>query len=382
MRFSINQPELARISSLAQRAAATRDTLPVLSGMLLKASLSSGLSLACTDLEMSINANTLDVDVAEEGTVLVNARYFTDLVRYLPDTELQVFTDKERSRLTVNYGRSQTDLHLYNPQEFPDHGYQDPSPLFSMSQQTLKNLLRKTSFAAAVSHFKQVFTGILFDLTAEEIRLVASDTHRLALVSLAAQTNVENNKQFVVPARTANELIRILEDSEEEVSFGVAGNSVVFTARQPSFQLTSRLLEGQYPNYLPVIPASFVSTVTADPARLASALERAVLMPAERQNNRQAIRHVTLEIKEGELRVYAHSQKMGELQEILEDVVIEGEDDIRISFNTRYLLDVIRVLQGESDSIVLKLTGALSPAVVQVPTREDYTYVLVPVITQ
>ncbi len=382
MRFFISQPELARMSALVQRAASSRDTVPFLSGMLIKASPSSGLSLTCTDLEISINATTTQVDVAEEGTVLVNARYFTDLVRYLPNTELQVYTDEERSRLTVTYGRSKTDLHLYNPQEFPEAGYQETQPLLSVSHQGLKDILRKTSFAAAVSHFKQVFTGVLFDLSPEQLRLVASDTHRLALMSVAIKANSDDNKQFVIPARTANELIRVLDDSEEEVVLSLSGNTVLFTSQEPNFRLVSRLLEGQYPNYLPVIPTAFIATVTVDPGLLASALERAVLMPAERQNNKQAIRHVTLDIKDGELSVYAYSQKMGELKEILEDAVVEGENDIKISFNTRYLLDVIRVLQGECDSICLKLTGSLSPAVIQVPSQEDYTYVLVPVITQ
>lgn len=381
MKLYIDQPELARIATLVQRAASTRDTVPVLSGLLLKASATTGLSMTCTDLEIALTANTLHVNVIEEGTVLVNARYFADLVRYLPNIEIQIFTDDENSRLTVNYGRSQTHLHLYNPHEFPEAGRQEPTPLFSIPQKTLKEVLRKTSFAAAVNHFKQVFTGVLFDFSPDQLRVVASDTHRLAMMSVAPSSTVEETKQLVLPSRTVNELIRILEDSEEEVTCGLVGHTIVFTARHPGFQLTSRLLEGQYPNYLPVIPNSFVSTVTLDPRPLANALERAVLMPTDKQSSKQPIRHVTLEVKDGELRISAYSQKMGELKEVLEDISVEGEDSIQASFNTRYLLDVIKVLQGDCSSISLKFTGSLSPALIQDPSKDDYLYVLVPLIT-
>ncbi|NSW83522.1 MAG: DNA polymerase III subunit beta [Syntrophothermus sp.] len=381
MKFSINQPELARVAALVQRAASTRETVPVLSGLLLKASATAGLSMTCTDLEIALSAHTLEANVIEEGTALVNARYFADLVRYLPNIEIQVFTDDENSRLTVNYGRSQTHLHLYNPQEFPETGRQEPTPLLSVSQKTLKELLRKTSFAAAVNHFKQVFTGVLFDFTPDQLRVVASDTHRLAMMSFPMSSTHTEPRQLVIPSRTVAELIRILDDSEKEVSCGLAGNNIVFTCEEPGFQLTSRLLEGQYPNYLPVIPGNFVSTVKLEPGPLANALERAVLMPTDKQSSKQPIRHVTLELKDRELRVSAYSQKMGELQEVLEDISVEGESNVQISFNTRYLLDVIKVLQGECTTISLKFTGSLSPALIQDPCKDDYLYVLVPLIT-
>lgn len=381
MKLSIPQSELAQIATTVQRAASTRDTVPVLSGLLLKATHEEGLTLTATDLELAITSSTQRVQVLEEGTVLLNARYFTDMVRYLPDIDLHVSTDPDQSRLTVSYGRSQTNFNLYHAEEFPDVTVPEENPYLTLSQNRLKEMLRKTSFACAQNHFKQVFTGVLFDIDGDQMRVVASDTHRLALMATTLEEPVPEPKQFVVPARTINELIRTLDDSDTPISIGFLHHSVVFSRKENNFHILSRLLEGQYPNYLPVIPKNFVSSLTIDTKELEDVLERAVLMPADRQTSKQPIRHIVLQIQDNEIRISAYSQKMGEMQEVLENVSIEGDNNLQIAFNTRYFLDVIKVLQAESPSIMLKLTGSLSPALIQHPENSDYLYVLVPLIT-
>ena len=130
--------------------------------------------------------------------------------------------------------------------------------LLTLSHDTLREMLQKTSFAAAVNHFRQVFTGVLFDIESEQLRIVASDTHRLALTVSGLDTPIEP-RQFVVHARTINELTRILEDPEGTINIGFIDHNVVFY--HDDIFLLSRLLEGQYPNYNPVIPQDFVSTL-------------------------------------------------------------------------------------------------------------------------
>lgn len=381
MKFTIAQPELAHIAALVQRAAASRDTVPALSGLLIQASVENGLTLTATDLEIAIRAKTDRVSVREGGTVLLNARYFSDLVRFLPETELQAATDEGSSRLVVTYGRSESHLNLYDHQEFPDLPLEKMRPLLSMPQSLLKEMLRKTSFAAAVSHFRQVFTGVLFDIEGSQLRVVASDTHRLALMSARLEDGGYAPQQFVVPARTINELTRLLEDSLEPIDISLADNSIVFHRPDGTLWLFSRLVEGQYPNYLPVIPQSFISTMTVDTRSLVNTLERASLLPTDKQAAKQGIRNVVLEIKEGELHLSSHSEKMGALAEVIEGTVVEGETGFQVAFNTRYFLDVMKILQTESPSTVLQFTGSLSPALVKNPGRDDFIYVIVPLVT-
>ncbi|MDH7496908.1 MAG: DNA polymerase III subunit beta [Syntrophomonadaceae bacterium] len=381
MKFTIAQPELAHIAALVQRAAASRDTVPALSGLLIQASIENGLTLTATDLEIAIRAKTDRVSVREGGTVLLNARYFSDLVRFLPETELQAATDEGSSRLVVTYGRSESHLNLYDHQEFPDLPLEKMRSLLSMPQSLLKEMLRKTAFAAAVSHFRQVFTGVLFDIEGSQLRVVASDTHRLALMSAQLEDGGYPPQQFVVPARTVNELTRLLEDSLEPIDISLADNSIVFHRPDGTLWLFSRLVEGQYPNYLPVIPQTFISTMTVDTRSLVNTLERASLLPTDKQAAKQGIRNVVLEIKEGELHLSSHSEKMGALAEVIEGTVVEGETGFQVAFNTRYFLDVMKILQTESPSTVLQFTGSLSPALVKNPGRDDFIYVIVPLVT-
>ncbi|NLU50565.1 MAG: DNA polymerase III subunit beta [Syntrophomonadaceae bacterium] len=380
MKFSIAQPELARITSVVQRAASTRDTVPVLSGLLIQASQQNGLTLSATDLEIAIQANTPAVSVEDDGTVLTNARYFSELVRFLPENDLVLSTDETRSRLVITYGRSESHLNLYNPEEYPDLPVNNLQHLLSLPQIVLKEALRKTAFAAAANHFRQVFTGVLFDIESDRLRVVASDTHRLALMNIALDTPASQPQQFVVPARTVNELTRVLDDSTEPISIGFTNHSVVFYRTESGFYIISRLLEGQYPNYLPVIPQNFVASLTLDTRSLANSLERAILMPGDKQATKQSIRNVVLDIKEHELNLSSYSEKMGELNEVIENTVLEGESGLQVAFNTRYFLDIVRILQNEASQLSLHFTGSCSPALIKDPQNDNYLYVLVPLL--
>lgn len=376
MKFSISQTELARLTSTVQRAASTHDTVPALAGLLIDVS-DHILTMTATDLEMVIKSSTDRVNISEPGTVLTNAHYFGDLVRFLPETELLVYTDDENSRLVISYGRSESHLNLYNPEEFPDVEMDHIDHLLTLPHDTLREMLRQTSFATAVNHFRQVFTGVLFDIESEQLRIVASDTHRLALTVAQLDNSIEP-RQFVVPARTVNELTRILEDPEGTINIGFIDHNVVFY--HDDIFLLSRLLEGQYPNYNPVIPQSFVSTILLDTRTLVNALERAALMPGEAYD-KGLVRHITLDIKDNEVHLSSYSEKMGEINEVIEDTPVTGETGIRIAFNTRYLLDVAKMMQNIAPQLQLNLTGSLSPALIKNPEQDDYVYVLVPLLT-
>ncbi|MGR6837259.1 DNA polymerase III subunit beta [Syntrophomonas erecta] len=377
MKFSIEKKELSALTMLVYRAASNKNTIPALSGLLLKVDNDNGLTMIATDMEIGIKASTDQITIEQEGSVLINAHYFADLIKLLPDGPVILQLNQETSRLNVNYGRSCSFLNIYSNHEYPDLPFEIINHRLAIPQSILKEALRKTAFAAAITHFRPVFTGVLFDILPGPIlKVVASDTHRLAYYMYNLEDENLEPFRFIIPTRTVNELLRILEDSDEMINIGFNENQVIF--QQENFILLSRLLEGQYPNYEQVIPTSFNTTLTINPGVLATTLERARIMPTD---DKLKIPHVQFTISDNEGIINTYSELMGEMEEFLENINVNGDNNIKIAFNTNYFLDIVKIFSGECDSIEIKLSGSLGPALIKNPEKDNYLYILVPLRT-
>lgn len=376
MKISINTNLLAHTSAMVQRAASNKDTHPALSGLLLTAK-GNELTIQATDLDIGIKKTIGPIDITKEGEVLVNAKYFSDLIRFLSEDEIELEHNPETGKLNVLYGLSSSSLNLYNPEEFPEIPLEKVKPLASISQSTLRNYIKKTSFAAAANHFKPVFTGILFDFSDGQLTMVGSDTHRLATIKSDQLKETELTGQFVVPVRTLTEIARIIEDSESEINIGLADNHIVFFIKEEQFYCSSRLIEGYYPNYQQVIPDSSSNIFTIGSESLIKALDRAALLPIDPKS----IQSIRMKFNPSQLTITAFSEKMGELTEVITDLGALNEESFEVSFNTRYLLDIVKILNSETKTIQIGLNGSLSPATIKNPSDEKYIYVLVPLRT-
>ncbi len=376
MELRINKNILAETSSIVQRAASTRDVVPALSGLLLSAQ-ENQLILEATDLDVGIKKIIEPVNVVREGKVLVNAKYFSDLVSHLSDEEVTIFFDQTMGKLNVLSGLSSSFLNVYNPDDFPEMPFDKISPLGSISQPILKSFIRKTAFAAAITHFKPVFTGSLLDFSKESFTMVASDTHRLAIIKNDQIKFEKKDSKYIIPVRTLTGIARILEEDDAEINIGLAENHIVFYTPEHDFYCSSRLIEGQYPNYLQVIPSDFANTFCINADLLTQSLDRAALLPI----NPKMIQHVKMKFSPTQLIISAYSEKMGETEEIITDIEAQNDKSIEVNFNTRYLLDVIKLLASETKTIQISLSGPLGPAVIKNPSNENYIYVLVPLRT-
>lgn len=377
MKLTIEKNELSALTTLVYRAASSKNTIPVLSGLLIEASPEKGLTMTATDMEIGIRASTNQVNVLEEGTILVNAHYFADFIKLLPEAVIGLEYNQETARLSISYGRSNGDINTYRDQEYPGLPLTRMEHRFSIPQNVLKEALKKTSFAAAASHFRQVFTGVLFDIIAEgELKIVASDTHRLAYYSYPLPDGKIEPFSFIIPTRTVNELIRILDDDEEVIDISFSDNNVIFT--KGNILLMSRLIEGQYPNYEQVVPRQFSTKVMINSHVLTNTLERARTMPTD---EKLKIHHAQFLIQEKEIMVNAFSEAMGEIEELIEDFEVQGDLDFKIAFNTNYFLDVMKILDAETERISIQMSGSLGPSLITNPDKENYLYVLVPLRT-
>lgn len=377
MKVSMEKRDLSSLTTLVYRAASSKNTIPVLSGLLIEASPDQGLIMTATDMEIGIKASTSSLEILDPGTVLVNAHYFADFIKLLPDGPVTLELNQDKAKLNVNYGRSAGSINTYRDYEYPDLPLEKMQQRLSLPQKILKEALRKTSFAAAATHFRQVFTGVLFDiLSGNTLKVVASDTHRLACYTYSITGPELEPFKFIIPTRTVNELLRILDDSDELINIAFSDNNVIFS--KDNFILHSRLIEGQYPNYDQVIPTTFNTALQVDTAILANTLERARTMPTD---DKLKIQYASFNISENEIKVNAYSEMMGEIEEVLDDIKLSGESNIKIAFNTNYFLDVIKILSGESEQTDIQLSGALGPALIKNPQKDNYLYVLVPLRT-
>lgn len=377
MKFVIEKKELSTITTLVYRAASSKNTIPVLSGLLLQVSPEQGITMTATDMEIGMKATSKDVEVLEEGTTLVNAHYFADFIKLLPDLPISVELNRETAKLSIHYGRSSGAINTYRDFEYPDLPLEKMEKRLVIPQNIIKEALRKTSFASATTHFRQVFTGVLFDiLEGGELRLVASDTHRLAYYKYQMPEPHPQPFSFIIPTRTVNELMRLLEDSPEVMNIGLSDNNVIFY--KDDIILLSRLIEGQYPNYEQVVPASFTTTIKVNSQKLLNTLERARTMPTD---DKLKIQHVQLSFNENEAVFKAFSEIMGEIEEVIEEIAIDGDKEFKIAFNTNYFHDIARLLEAEGEDIIIQLSGSLGPALIKNPENDNYLYVLVPLRT-
>lgn len=376
MKFSVNKNLLSQAASIVQRAASTKDTIPALSGMLITAE-KDRLILQGTDLDIGIKKIIFPADIVSEGSALVNAKYFSDLVRYLSEEEVTISLDETNNKLNVYNGFSSSYLNLYNPDDFPEMPLNKVTHISTIPQLVLKNFIRKTVIAAAVTHFKPVFTGILFDFSGDSLTMVASDTHRQAVIRSEQIKSEQLPGQYIIPVRIMSDIARILEDGDSEINIGLAENHIVFYTTEQDLSCSSRLIEGQYPNYIQVIPKNFVNTFLVNSSLLTQSLERTSLMPFDQK----MIQYVKMNFEPEQLVISAFSEKMGEMTEIIKEVEAESKQAVELNFNTRYLLDAVKLLSQENKNIQISLSGPLGPAVIRNPEDDNYTYVLVPLRT-
>lgn len=363
MKVMLEQKDLAKLVTTVSRAAATNSVVPALSGMMLEVG-GGKLIATCLDLAIGIRVATPEVQAETDGRVLVNAHHFTDLVKKLPGGIITL--ELVNNKLRVKYGRNKADINtlmLADWTDWPDKGYIEK---FSLPQDKLRIAFQNTLFATAKNHFRQVFTGVLIDVqpAENEIRFVGTDTHRMAYYRIAAD-NLPEDWKPVIPAQAVNELTRVLQ-GEELCSVGVNGNNIIFCWE--NFEMFSRLIEGQFPNYLQVIPGNTVSSIDFDTAAVRSCVERINMLPV---SDKTQVARLSLELKE-ELALSGSSDLVGEINETCGVTGKVGED-IAISFNATYFLEALKVMP---ETAKLSFSGAMSASIMQ--AAPEYLIVLVP----
>lgn len=318
-----------------------RQTLPVLGNFLLETA-EAELVVSGTDLEMELVARAR-VQNLEPGKVTVPARKLFDICRGLPegaDVTLETSGDK----VLLRSGRSRFTLSSLPAGEYPALGGVEPTAQVRLSQSQLKMLLERTLFAMAQQDVRYYLNGLLLEIKPQRLRTVATDGHRLALSELQMDTGVESGQQVILPRKSVMELNRLLSPGEEVVSVSIGPGQVRIDL--DVVRLTTKTIDGRFPDYERVIPEAGDKRIEVDRERLRKALTRMAILSNEK------FRGVRLQVEPGQLRLQTHNPEHEEAEEEL-DVAYSG-GEIEIGFNVNYLLDALAAIDGEQAVIELK----------------------------
>jgi DNA polymerase-3 subunit beta len=374
MNVSVMQENLARGLGVVSRAVSSRATLPVLANVLLKTE-ESGLKLTATNLEIGINC-WVPGKVEESGEITVPARLLTDLVASLPNQRIDLQLSSKDRTLKVTCGGSRSSIKGIDADEFPVVAAIGEAPATSVDGRALRDALQQVVFAAASDESRPILTGVLTKLTGDTMTLAAADNYRIAVRSLKLEKPVSPEMSIVVPARSYAELMRILPDAEAPIEITITPNKSQVLFHVEGIDLVSRLIEGQFPNYEPVIPQSHASRAVLDREAFLSGARRASIFARDSAN----IVKIEFggESSNGEgVSITAHAADVGDNADAL-DATVEGSPT-SIAFNARYLLDVLANLG--TDEAALELSGPLAPGVVRGVGKDDYVHVIMPVRT-
>ncbi len=369
MRLVIERGELLRALSHVTSVVERRTTIPILSNVMLQAS-GRSLRFKATDLEREVIEHVA-ADVTQPGALTVPAHMLHDIVRKLPDgSQVELIRDAEKERLTLRAGSSRFALQTLSAEDFPDLAVGEMAQEFELSAADLKRLIDKTRFAISTEETRYYLNGIYLH-TAERdgqptLRAVATDGHRLAQVELPRPAGAEGMAGIIIPRKTVGELHRLIEDGAGTVKVGVSPTKARF--EMGTVTLTSKLIDGSFPDYGRVIPQANDKEMKVSNAEFIGAVDRVSTIASERG------RAVKLSIGADKLTLSVNNPEGGSATEELG--VGYGSSPLEIGFNARYLLDIANQLEGEEARFMLADPG--SPTMVRDSSDDSALYVLMP----
>ncbi len=365
MKFTVNRETLLRPLQQVTGVVERRQTLPVLSNVLFQVS-NQQLELTGTDLEVEL-VGRIALDGAEPGNITVPARKLMDICRELPENA-EIEFGLEEQRLTIQSGRFRSALSTLPASDFPSVDQSASEMTLSVDSKSFKRLIDRTSFAMAQQDVRYFLNGLLIQLSGDSVRTVATDGHRLAMSSYQLQNESEDNssQQVIVPRKGVLELQRLLNEVSGDVKITVGSNHLC--AEGSEFTLTTKLVDGRFPEYDRVIPNDGDKVVLADRLELRQALNRTAILSNEKY------RGIRVNLSSGALQLTANNPEQEEAEEVV-TVDYEG-DSLEVGFNVVYLQDVLGVL--ESDKVKLTLHDANSSALLEEPEDDDSVYVIMP----
>jgi DNA polymerase-3 subunit beta len=373
MKLRISRDELLTGLQRVQGVVEKRNTMPILSNILLEAK-PDGVDILATDLEIGMRG-LYKATVEEPGSVTLSARKLYEILKELRDGEIEL-TVGDNKWTTIQAGKSQFKVVGLPSTDYPQMPAIEREGLTPLAGIGLIDLIRKTLFAVGDNDARYILNGLLVSLTTSEkkatLRLVGTDGHRLAVaeqeMSASAAKDAPKEIKAIIPKKAAHEMRRLLEEGGDgEPLIGFTKNLMIF--RKSGLLLTSRLMEGNYPNYQQVIPKEQPKQIVLEKAEFEGALRRVAVLSRDKTNA------VKVTLSSGHMTLFSSNPDFGEATEELPAKY--AGDPLTTGFNARYLLDVLSVVDGESVS--LQIETPLSPCLIREPGNVGFTCVVMPI---
>lgn len=377
MKFIIQREQLIASVQNVMKAVSSRPVIPILTGIKIEAK-EYGVTLTGSDSDISIESfipkeenGNINVEQIEEGSIVLQAKYFPDIVRKLPEKTVEIESDSNL-KVTIRSGKAEFTLNGQDAEEYPVLPKIQTDNSFEMPINLLKSMIKQTVFAVSTMETRPILTGVNITLNDHILKFVATDSHRLASREVPiSDTNIEFNN-VVVPGKSLNELNKILVDSDETVEISVTNNQILFRTKYLNF--LSRLLDGNYPETARLIPEQSKTIIQVKTKELLSTIDRASLLAKEERNNVVRLTTVNTNLIE----INSNSPEVGNVTEDIAVGLMEGEE-LKISFSSKYMIDALKAI--EYDEVSIAFTGAMRPFIIRPVDDDSILQLILPVRT-
>ncbi len=363
MKLTILKDDLNESINHVAKATSSKSPIPILSGIKMELN-ASGLTLTASDTDITIQSFIPILKEGKEvirlvnpGGVVIPAKFFIEIVRKLPDDNVEIEVNEHFTTL-IRSGSSEIQLVGMDPEEFPVLPRIDEKKCVVMDGLLLKTMVRQTGFAVSINEATPILTGVLLTVKDKSFKLTATDRHRLAFRDVDIDCDDELQiYNTVIPGKTLNELNKIIPDQSQMIDIVSSDNQILF--RMNSVLFYSRILDGNYPETSKIIPQSFKTELVINTRKLMDAIDRAYLLSREDKSN--IVKLTTSEDRS--IEISSSSSELGKVTEQIELAEFAGERELKISFNSKYMLDVLKTI--DSELVYIGFTGAMSPIIVK-----------------
>ncbi len=367
MKIVCYKDKLIKALNSVVKGVASKTTMPILEGILIQTN-DNEIKLTTYDLEIGIEY-VMECEVIEQGSTVVNAIMFSEIIRKLPDTEINISINSN-NLLEIECEGSLYKLATMNPEEFPELPKIEIENSIEIDQNVLKNMIRKTIFATSTEESRPIFTGCLFEIENNQLSLVAVDGFRLALrkIFLTKQTN---NFSAVIPGKTLTEINKIITDSFEPIKIGVSKNQALF--EMDNCKIVSRILDGEFLNYKNVIPTNWETRIKVNKNSIQDSFERISLISSSSIEKEKKY-PVKVQVDIGKVTILCTNQTGDAKEELY--VSTEGKN-LEAGFNPKYFLDSLKAIDDEE--VYIDFGSSISPCLIKSIENNDYVYMILPI---
>ena len=368
MKLKIKKDEILKGLQRIQGVVDKKNTMPILSNMLLVAD-GKGIEIVATDLEIGLRGR-YEAEVEKPGAVTVSAKKMFEIVRELPEENIQIRVE-ESNWVRIVSGRSQFKLVGLPKEEYPSLPDVAEEGMITIAGEALREMIKKTLYDAGENDARYVLNGLFVHLSQGKgglnVRIVGTDGHRLSMIDRVVDAK-HKEESVIIPKKAMLELRRLLEEDESQEGFqiGFSKNHALF--KRGDLVMVSKLIDGNYPNYQQVLPTQNTKLVTVSKDLITHAVKRVSILSKEKNNA------VKLQLEKNQLMLSTNNPEVGEANE---EIAIDYKgDSLSIGFNSRYLMDVLTAMDGEN--ITLELNDALSPCLIKEAGNDSYKCVVMP----